>query len=124
MTMLPTADHTELMTLNMISQNLTETQLDQYLMIYREKRKDAQTILLLALVGFIGIAGIHRLITNDLVWGIVYLLTGGFCGIGTIIDLIKHKEITQAYNSKMANETLMLFNMFNQQNKNTPPSVN
>lgn len=42
----------------------------------------------LAMLGFIGIAGLHRFATGRRVSGIAWLLTGGLFGIGTIVDLI------------------------------------
>jgi TM2 domain-containing membrane protein YozV len=111
------------MMLDAYCRNLKPDELNQFLMIYREKRKDPQTILLLTLVGFIGIAGLHRFYTEDVVWGIIFLLTGGFCGIGTIVDLVKHKEIAHGYNHKMAMDTMAIFNMLSQNNNPTSYNV-
>ena len=35
------------------------------------------------------VAGLHRIYLGYYGMGILYILTAGFCGIGTIIDLIK-----------------------------------
>lgn len=46
------------------------------------------TTLILNLIGFLGICGLHRFYTGHIVIGIVQLLTAGLCGIWQIIDLI------------------------------------
>jgi len=40
--------------------------------------------------------------------GLVYFFTGGFCLIGTIIDLVNHKKLALEYNQKMAFESFQL----------------
>jgi hypothetical protein len=42
-----------------------------------------------AMCFFFGYLGVHRFMKGDVGMGILYLLTGGLCGIGVIIDLIK-----------------------------------
>ena len=76
--------------------------------VYRARRKDPQTILLLTLVGFLGIAGIQRFVVDQIGMGILYLLTGGICLIGTIIDLINHRSIAFEYNQKQAQQILSM----------------
>lgn len=51
-------------------------------------RKKKTVALILCLLGFLGFAGIHRMYVGKVGSGVVHLLTCGFCGIGTIIDLI------------------------------------
>lgn len=51
-------------------------------------QKKKTTALILCLLGFIGLAGIHRFYTGKSFSGLVYLLTLGLGGIGTIFDLI------------------------------------
>lgn len=52
-------------------------------------QKDKKTTLILCCLGFVVVAGIHRFYVGKIGTGILYLLTGGFCLIGTIIDLVK-----------------------------------
>ena len=94
-----------------ILKDLTEAQQQQFLIMYSGKRKDQQTMLLLCLIGLLGIAGIHRLISGDIVLGILYLLTVGFCFIGTIIDLVNINAITYEHNRKQAIETAQMVRM-------------
>ncbi|MEW6653185.1 MAG: TM2 domain-containing protein, partial [Bacteroidota bacterium] len=75
---------------------------------YRSRRKDPQTILLVTLVGFLGIAGIQRFLTDQIGLGILYLLTCGICMIGTIIDLVNYKKIAFEYNQQQANQIAVM----------------
>lgn len=61
----------------------------------------------LLIVIFLGVFGVHKFIDKDYKMGLIYLFTGGLCGIGWIIDIIK--ELTgKNTNSKslMSTETL------------------
>lgn len=51
--------------------------------------KSKSTALLCCCLGFLGIGGIHRLYVGKIGSGLLYLFTGGFFFIGTVIDLIK-----------------------------------
>lgn len=84
--------------------NMDDTKAMQFANIYRARRKDPQMILLVTLVGFLGIAGIQRFLTDQIGMGILYLLTAGICWIGTIIDLVNYKKIAFEYNQKQANQ--------------------
>ncbi|MBU0474932.1 MAG: TM2 domain-containing protein [Bacteroidetes bacterium] len=78
----------------------------QFAHAYRARRKDPQTILLVALVGFLGLAGIQRFLVDQIGMGILYLLTGGLCAIGTIVDMINHKKIAFEYNMVQAQQIM------------------
>jgi hypothetical protein len=43
--------------------------------------------------------------------GIVYFLTGGFCFIGTIVDLINHKSLADDFNRQMIYESVNIAKM-------------
>lgn len=84
---------------------MPESQKQQFIMLYQSRRKDQQTLLLLTAIGFLGVAGIQRFIVGETGMGIIYLLTIGFCGIGTIIDMVNNKSMTYEFNRRMALES-------------------
>lgn len=101
----------ELITINSRTQGFTDDELTHFCMIYRSKRKDPQTILLLCLLGLVCVAGIHRFVIGHVGMGILYFFTGGLCLVGTIVDAINHKDLAMEYNGKMIAETLSMLNM-------------
>lgn len=103
-TYLPELEGEEMMFVSNLVSGFDEQQLMQFANVYRSRRKDPMLILLTALIGFLGIAGVHRFILNQIGMGILYLLTAGLCFIGTIIDLINHKRLAFEYNSSVARE--------------------
>ncbi len=98
----------EQMYISSIFKNMDDNQAQQFSNIYRTRRKDPQTILLVTLVGFLGIAGIQRFLTDQIGLGILYLLTGGICMIGTIIELVNYRKIAFEYNQNQANQIAMM----------------
>ncbi len=101
----------ELIQINAHTKGFSDEQLRQFVMIYRTKRKDEQTVLLCCLLGLVCFAGIHRFLMGQTGMGILYLLTGGLCLIGTIVDAVNHKQLTLEFNTKMVGETLTMMNM-------------
>ncbi len=51
-------------------------------------RKQRTIALVLCILGFFGIAGLHRMYVGKVGSGILHFFTGGICMIGTIYDLI------------------------------------
>ncbi len=88
--------------------DMDDQKMQQFANIYRTRRRDPQTILLVTLVGFLGIAGIQRFLVDQVGMGILYLLTGGICMIGTIVDLVNYKRIAFEYNQRQAQELFAL----------------
>lgn len=101
---IPDADGEEIAYLNMIVSPMNDAQAQQFSMMYRSRRKEPQMILILAIVGFIGIAGIHRFVIGNIGLGVLYVLTGGLCWIGTIIDIVNYRKLASDFNQGQAYE--------------------
>lgn len=76
----------------------------QFANAYRARRRDPQTILMVALIGFLGFNGVQRFLIDQIGMGILYFLTGGLCLIGTIIDLVNYKKLAFEYNMIQAQQ--------------------
>lgn len=100
--LIPEADMEEAYFLNDLLKDKSEQQINDFLAIYRTRRRDPQITLITALIGFLGISGIHRFLLNQIGMGILYLLTAGLCFIGTIVDLVNYKTLTLEYNQNLA----------------------
>ncbi|GEO05699.1 membrane protein [Adhaeribacter aerolatus] len=105
---MPELEPDEMAFVQTVMQNMNDAQAQQFTNIYRSRRKDPMLILITAAIGFFGAAGIHRFITGDIGMGVVYLLTAGFCFIGTIVDVINYKRLTFKYNTKEAQRAAAL----------------
>ncbi len=81
---------------------MNETQLRQFLMFYSSKRKSPQDILIFTLLGFLGAAGVQRFVVGQVGMGLLYFFTGGLCVIGTIVDLVNHRNLANDYNQGVA----------------------
>ena len=110
--LLPEIMGEEQMYISGLLKNMDDKQAVQFTNIYRSRRKDPQTILLVTLVGFLGISGIQRFLTDQVGLGILYLFTCGICMIGTIIDLVNYKKIAFEYNQRQANQIAVLAKSF------------
>jgi TM2 domain-containing membrane protein YozV len=81
-----------------LTSSMTESQQQQFFMLYTGKRKKPQEILLLTCLGFVVVAGIQRFVLGQVGMGVLYLFTGGLCLIGTIVDLVNYKKLATDYN--------------------------
>jgi len=105
---LPGISAEELAFLPQATANLDDEQKKRFFYIYRDKRKSPQDMLLFILIGFLGVAGVHKFVMGETVMGVLYLFTWGFCGVCTLDDAIKHKKIALEYNKKMAYESYQM----------------
>ena len=100
----PNAEINEAAFLDSLLKDKNDDELRNFIAVYSSRRKDPQLILITTLLGFLGFAGIHRFILNQIGMGLLYFFTGGLCLIGTIVDLVNHKSLTFEYNQKIAME--------------------
>lgn len=105
---LPELEGDEAAYISHLIKQMDEETAQKFANVYRARRKDPQIILFTALAGFLGVAGVHRLIIEHIGMGILYLLTGGLCFIGTIVDLINYKNLAFEYNRNVAQEVRSL----------------
>lgn len=106
--LMPYLEGDEMVFIQGLIKDMTEDQARQFATLYENKRKNPQTILIVTLLGFLGIAGIQRFLLNQIGMGLLYLFTAGLCVIGTIIDLVKYKKLTFEYNSKIAQQVAVM----------------
>ncbi|WP_114781966.1 TM2 domain-containing protein [Botryobacter ruber] len=100
--LMPDLEPDEMAYVQGIVQDMTDEQVQQFASIYRSRRKEPLLVLATALLGFFGVAGVHRFLIGSIGMGILYLLTAGLCFIGTIIDLINYKRLAFEYNVREA----------------------
>ena len=86
------------------SAGLNQNQMQTFMLFYNSRRKNPNDILLATLLGFLGLAGVQRFMTKQYVLGFLYLITGGFFGIATLVDLLTYKTIANDYNRHLAYE--------------------
>ena len=93
--------------------DLNENQKKYFYMVYSNKRKNPQDILLFTLLGLVIVAGVQRFVVGQIGMGLLYLFTGGLCLVGTIVDLVNYKTLASEFNRKMAYESFQLAKMSN-----------
>lgn len=98
----------EMAHLNQITIGLSEEKLRNFVSVYGSKSRESDLVLLISCIGLVGVAGIQRFLVGQIGMGILYFFTGGLCLIGTILDIINHKQLADEYNIRMANETMQL----------------
>ena len=68
---------------------MNEKPMPLWMQIQRVSSYNKKTALGLCLLGFIGVAGLHRFYVRQYVTGLLYLLTAGIFGIGTCVDVVR-----------------------------------
>ncbi len=102
--MMPDLQGEEMIFLQNLTKDYSEDQMRDFANMYRARRKDPQIILLVAFIGLLGVAGIHRVMLNQIGMGILYFFTAGLCLIGTIVDMVNYKTLAFTFNRQVAGE--------------------
>lgn len=102
MQIMPELEGKEMLFVGGLIRDMPDEQARTFAVSYRSQRRDPTTVLLLTLLGFIVLAGVQRFYLGQIGMGLVYLFTAGFCFIGTIIDIVNHKNLTFEYNQEKA----------------------
>jgi TM2 domain-containing membrane protein YozV len=105
---LPEVTGEEMLYLQNMIKDMSDEKARSFATVYRTRRREPMLILITAVLGFFGVAGVHRLITNQIGMGILYFFTVGLCFVGTIIDLVNHQKLAFEYNRKVADEIIIM----------------
>ncbi|HEX6649697.1 MAG TPA: TM2 domain-containing protein [Pyrinomonadaceae bacterium] len=99
---LPELDEPERSFVAKLTASMSAADVPQFAFAYRRERKDPQTILILSVIGMVSVPGLQRFVLGQVGIGLLYLFTGGLLLIGTIVDIVDHKELTFNYNRQVA----------------------
>lgn len=101
---LPELTGDEFNSIEQLTQDLNDEELQMFANIYRARRRDPQMVLLLCIVGLFLIPGIQRFFVEQIGMGILFFFTIGLCFIGSIIDLVNYQQLALEYNIRIARE--------------------
>jgi len=99
---LPELDEPERSFVGQLTASMSAGDVQQFAFAYRRERKDPQTILILSVIGMVSVPGLQRFVLGQIGIGCLYLFTGGLLLIGTIVDIVNHKELAFNYNRQVA----------------------
>lgn len=106
--LLPELQGQEMASIQQVMKDMSDEDAESFAHIYRARRKDPQTILILCLAGLFVIPGIQRFYVDQIGMGILYLFTIGLCFIGSIIDLVNYQNLAHEYNSKIVSDVMIV----------------
>ena len=105
---LPELQGQEMIFVQNLVKDMTDSKAQMFANAYRGRRKDPQTILLCTVLGFVVVAGVQRFLLGKIGMGLLYLFTFGLCIIGTIVDLVNYEKMAFEFNQKIALEVEMM----------------
>src|ERR1041385_6336771 len=99
---LPELDEPERSFIERLTAGMSHESIQQFAAAYRQGKKKPQTLRLMAINGIVAIPGLHRFCVGQVGIGFLYLVTWGLLLFGTIIDIIKYRELAFSYNRQVA----------------------
>ena len=96
---------------NLIAQ-IPLQQAELFLIEYRKRRKDPQTVLFAAVIGLVACPGFQRFWLGEVGMGLLFLFTAGFLAMGSIIDLCTYRTLARCHNEKVARKIFAELNAF------------
>lgn len=99
---LPELDEPERSFLSQLTATMCEVDVQRFAIAYRTRRKDPQTVLLMAVIGMVSVPGLHRFALGQVGIVFLYLFTYGLMLIGSMADIVQHKELAFRYNKQVA----------------------
>ena len=103
--LLPEIQGQEMIFVQDLMDEMNDDQARSFVNAYRTRRKDPTLILITCLLGLVVVAGVHRILLNQIGMGLLYFFTAGLCFIGTIVDLVNYQSLAFEYNKQQARET-------------------
>ena len=110
--LMPSLEGDEMAFVQELIKDMDDSKAMQFATAYMARRKDPNNILIFAIIGFLGFAGIQRFVLGQIGMGILYFFTLGLCYIGTILDVVNHKKLSFEYNSKQAQQVAGMIRSF------------
>ncbi len=104
----PNVSNDEQIFLEDVMRYMNDDQIRLFAESYRAKRRDQNIVLVLTLLGFVMVAGMHRFYLGHIAMGLLYLFTGGLFAVGTIYDLLHLKDMVRDYNRQQADHIALM----------------
>jgi TM2 domain-containing membrane protein YozV len=104
--LMPDIESQELDFISHLTAKLDDQEAEAFFTRYRVRRRKSDNVLLFTILGLIIVAGVQRFYLKQILMGFLYLFTAGFCLVGTILDIINHKQLTFEYNEELALDIL------------------
>ncbi len=106
--LMPELNPDEMNFIQSLVKDMSEQEAQQFVNIFRARRKDPQMVLIATLIGFLGLAGLQRFLLGQIGMGLLYFFTGGLCLVGTIVDIINFRRLAFEYNAKEAQQVIAM----------------